>query len=152
MLGLNLLSTLMLLVSSDFSQVVFGTYYAVIFSTRELPGFLIEMKNLSKSDCDCLPDCHLMDFQYTVSTTDLMWVIKETTHWIIPLHSFYALHLLIPGLVTRETLTWTLSVHCWKQELLLKYGLIRSGKAGYLFAFYPTWKNWNVAYPAGHSF
>ena len=55
-----------------FSILVCGTYYAVIFSTRELPGFLSEMKNLSKSDCDCLPDCHLMDFQYTVSTTDLM--------------------------------------------------------------------------------
>ena len=45
---------------------------AVIFSTSELPGFLMEMKNLSASDCDCLPDCDLMEFQYTVSTTDLM--------------------------------------------------------------------------------
>ena len=32
------------------------------------------MRNISDSDCDCLPDCELMDLQYSVSANKFMWV------------------------------------------------------------------------------
>ena len=45
-----------------------------IFSVRKAQEFLGEMSKTTESDCDCLPDCDLMDLQYSLSTTDLMWV------------------------------------------------------------------------------
>ena len=35
------------------------------------------MSSTAESDCDCLPDCELMDLQYSVSTTNFMWVMQD---------------------------------------------------------------------------
>ena len=41
-------------------------------SASKAQEFLRQMSSTVESDCDCLPDCELMDLQYSVSTTNLM--------------------------------------------------------------------------------
>ena len=41
-------------------------------SVSKAQEFLRQMSNTTESDCDCLPDCELMDLQYSVTTTNLM--------------------------------------------------------------------------------
>ena len=46
-------------------------------SASKAQEFLRQMSNTAESDCDCLPDCELMDLQYSVSTTNFMWVMQD---------------------------------------------------------------------------
>ena len=46
-------------------------------SASKAQEFLRQMSSTAESDCDCLPDCELMDLQYSVSTTNLMWVMQD---------------------------------------------------------------------------
>ena len=41
-------------------------------SASKAQEFLRQMSNTTEADCDCLPDCELMDLQYSVTTTNLM--------------------------------------------------------------------------------
>ena len=43
-----------------------------IVSASEGQEFLAAMGKTTESDCDCLPDCDLLDLQYSVSSADLM--------------------------------------------------------------------------------
>ena len=42
-------------------------------SLEETPKFLRAMRNVSATQCDCLPDCESTNFQYSVSTNNFMW-------------------------------------------------------------------------------
>ena len=55
-------------------------YWNTFLSVRKAHKFLRQMRNTTESGCDCLPDCDLMDLQYSVTTTNLMWVLP----WIPP--------------------------------------------------------------------
>ena len=35
------------------------------------------MSNTMEAGCNCLPDCELMDLQHSVSTSKLMWVLRQ---------------------------------------------------------------------------
>ena len=41
-------------------------------SASKAQDFLRQMSNTTESDCDCLPDCELVDLQYSVTTNNLM--------------------------------------------------------------------------------
>ena len=47
-------------------------YNTLFFSSKETQWFLKKMNNVSESDCDCLPDCELTEFQHSHSITNLM--------------------------------------------------------------------------------
>ena len=47
-------------------------YQSPFLSASKAQEFLRRMSNTTESDCDCLPDCELMDLQYSVTTTSLM--------------------------------------------------------------------------------
>ena len=42
-------------------------------SLEETPKFLRAMRNVSATQCDCLPDCESTTFQYSVSSNNFMW-------------------------------------------------------------------------------
>ena len=42
-------------------------------SLEETPKFLRAMRNVSATQCNCLPDCESTTFQYSVSTNNFMW-------------------------------------------------------------------------------
>ena len=42
-------------------------------SLEETPKFLRAMRNVSATQCDCLPDCEFTTFQYSVSSNNFMW-------------------------------------------------------------------------------
>ena len=44
----------------------------IYLSASEGQEFLASMSKTTESDCDCLPDCDLLDLQYSVSSADLM--------------------------------------------------------------------------------
>ena len=41
-------------------------------STNETRWFLADMADISESECDCLPDCELTEFQFSHGAVDLM--------------------------------------------------------------------------------
>ena len=43
-----------------------------IFSAKMTQNFLREMRTVSGSNCDCLPDCELTDLLHSVTTTNFM--------------------------------------------------------------------------------
>ena len=43
-----------------------------LLSVSKAQEFLRRMSNTTEADCDCLPDCELMDLQYSVTSTNLM--------------------------------------------------------------------------------
>ena len=47
-------------------------YFEIHLSASEGQEFLASMSKTTESDCDCLPDCDLLDLQYSVSSADLM--------------------------------------------------------------------------------
>ena len=47
-------------------------YFEIYLSASEGQEFLAAMGKITESDCDCLPDCDLLDLQYSVSSADLM--------------------------------------------------------------------------------
>ena len=47
-------------------------YNTLFFSSKETQWFLKKMNSMSESDCDCLPDCELTEFQHSHSITNLM--------------------------------------------------------------------------------
>ena len=47
-------------------------YFEIFLSASEGQEFLASMSKTTESDCDCLPDCDLLDLQYSVSSADLM--------------------------------------------------------------------------------
>ena len=51
--------------------------WKLFLSASKGQEFLRQMSNTTELDCDCLPDCELMDLQYSVSTTNLMWVMQD---------------------------------------------------------------------------
>ena len=46
--------------------------FEIYLSASEGQEFLAAMSKTTESDCDCLPDCDLLDLQYSVSSADLM--------------------------------------------------------------------------------
>ena len=43
-------------------------------SIVETPKFLKEMKSVSASNCNCLPDCQSTDLTYSVTSNNFMWI------------------------------------------------------------------------------
>ena len=53
-------------------------YFEIYLSASEGQEFLASMSKTTESDCDCLPDCDLLDLQYSVSSADLMWALLDS--------------------------------------------------------------------------
>ena len=67
---------------SDLPFVFSSVYHYLMYwlhSASETREFLKVMANVSELDCNCLPDCDLTKFHFTHSTTDLMWVLRESS-------------------------------------------------------------------------
>ena len=60
-----------------------SSYIVKPSSTNATHWFLKAMTNVSESECDCLPDCELTEFQHSHSAADFLWEKYFIDYWLI---------------------------------------------------------------------
>ena len=101
-----------------------SSYIVKPSSTNATHWFLKAMTNVSESECDCLPDCDLTEFQHSHSAADFLWEKYFIDYWLIKvIVNIYSLHF-ISGRATLETSIWAPSAH-WTEATCQNTGCLR---------------------------